>query len=130
MKIPTDRKLWKAIHDIYSKAYNINNPLNTKIFIKIDVDKIAKKLKVDGDIVFGRLYYHLDEKFRYQNSNESWVHLFAKELGGEKHCINFPLLNGVLASLEEESRKFNLATTIALGSFIISIISLIISLKQ
>ncbi|MCP4978621.1 MAG: hypothetical protein GY931_20940 [Maribacter sp.] len=62
-------------------------------------------LHVDKDIIFGRLYYHFEEKYSYQKPNEAWVNFFLIEFDGDKHVINFPLLSSVLSGLKEENKK-------------------------
>ena len=66
------------------------------------IREIAKILNVDADIVFGRLYYHLNEKFSYKHDDGSKVEFFALHVGDESHCINFPYLASVLADLQEK----------------------------
>ncbi len=34
----------------------------TKVYVPIDCELIARNLDLDADIVFGRLYYYLDKK--------------------------------------------------------------------
>ena len=49
--------------------------------------KIGKELGVDGDIIFGRLYYYLSKKYSFENSDETKVDFFALKVGDDKHCI-------------------------------------------
>lgn len=126
MKIPTDIKLLKVIHNLYYEDYKdfSKDKRETKIYVPIDCKLVANKLGVDGDIVFGRLYYHLDKKFGYQVSDNSRVHFFSPMVGKDRHCINFPLLSSVLAGLKERKKEFWTSTIIAGIALVISIIAL------
>ena len=112
MKSPTDLEILSFIrnhyYDVFISYDKGEATRANKIFVPIDVDLIAKKFGVDGDIIFGRLYYSLNKKHRYKNDNGSTVEFFANGLGGgaslEKHLINFPLLDAVL--LEMEALKY------------------------
>ena len=130
-KIPTDLKILGVIYDRYYDnfhAYSDENKIrSSKIYVPIDVEEIAKSLKVDVDIIFGRLYYHLNEKFSYKHDG-SKVEFFALCVGSDRHCINFPYLASVLADLEDQNRKYRTATTIAVLSLIIAILSIIIAI--
>lgn len=130
--VPTDLEvLNKIYHQYYDNftSYSKDNPdRTTKIFVPIDIEKIANELDVDGDIVFGRLYYHLNEKHGYRKEDDSMVHLFAKVIGNDKHCVNFPLVASVLADLRRQNKKFWIATGVAIFSLIVSVGSLIVSL--
>lgn len=59
----TDRKILQTIHDEYLSQFgnfdkNLLEPIrSSKIYVPIDCKAIATKLRVDPDIIFGRLYY-------------------------------------------------------------------------
>ena len=131
MNVPTDLKILKAIHSAYYAdfcEYNLKAaPRETKVYVPIDCEKIAKSLKVDVDIIFGRLYYHLEYRYGYKRDDESSVHFFVRKIGGDFNCINFPLMSSVLANLLMEKRKFWTATTISVLSLLVSLISISIS---
>lgn len=64
-KPPTDRKILQLIHDRnyddfcrYSEEQKIRA---SKIYLPIDCAAIARQLSFDPDIIFGRLYYHLEK---------------------------------------------------------------------
>lgn len=120
----TDRAILEAIHTRYFAAFkahsNLKKVRSTKIYVPIDCEDIGKQLGVDPHIIFGRLYYHLDFKYRYQTSNDAWVHLFSFEVGDDKHCVNFPYLDGILAGLTDDKNRFD-------KSFWISIVAILIS---
>lgn len=126
MKIPTDRQILETIYNLYHESYKTftADSRSTKIYMPIDCQLVADKLGVDGDIVFGRLYYHLEKKYGYKQEDNSKVHLFAMYIGGDKHCINFPLMTSVLASLQEAKKEFWTPTIIAGVALVIAIIAL------
>ena len=110
MKIPTDLQILEKIYNKYYHKFESfeegKSDRNTKIYVPIDVNQIGDELGVDGDIVFGRLYYHLNHKFSYKNKDESEVNFFALRLGSEKvdvHSVHFPYLASVLADLKYEN---------------------------
>ena len=126
MNIPTDLKILNAIYNSYYstfESFDKDKPTRSnKVYVPIDVDKIGKELSVDGDIIFGRLYYHLNNKFAYEDEKGK-VHFFAIKIGSDKHCIQFPYMASILADLRRENRKYRTATTIAVISLMISIVS-------
>ena len=75
------------------------------IYVRVDSTHVARSLNADPGIMFGRLYYYLDYKHRYQQPNGGWVHLFAFEVGEKRHCVNFPYLCAVLAEKRLEHWK-------------------------
>ena len=131
-KIPTDLKILHAIYDRYYDTFRAypdgSEGRSSKIFVPINVEEIAQSLDVDADIVFGRLYYHLNEKFSYKHDDGSKVEFFALRVGGDHHCVNFPYLASVLADLKEQNRKYRITTIIAGFSLLIAIISILISI--
>jgi hypothetical protein len=98
-----------------------------KIYVPIDIAAIEEEMGVDGDIVFGRLYYHLENKHGCKPDNGSLVHLFALQAGGERHAVNFPYMASVLAGMRDERRKFTTATTAAIVSLVLAGVSLYVS---
>lgn len=69
MKVPTDLAILDAIYEQYYDefaSYDKESPTrSSKIHVPIDIISIAERLRVDRDIVFGRLYYHLNAKYEY-----------------------------------------------------------------
>ena len=127
----TDRKILKRIYRRYYSEFNAfkkNDPESereTKIFVPIDCEAIAKEFKVDKDIIFGRLYYHLNKKYGYVQPDGTKVSLFAARLGNDKHAVHFPLLSAVIADLEQSWIRFNVPIVISLFALLISILSVI-----
>ncbi len=134
----TDLKLLETIQKEYANDYiknmeDANNGVrNTRFYIPIDCQKVAKKMKADGEIVFNRLYFHLNNKYSYKDMNDNPVYFFVFEIDGLKHCINYGYLCSVLADLKDKKFKENLALSFSIISIIISIMVPIITciLKQ
>src|SRR6185437_8288080 len=134
-KLPTDRELLRTIYDRYYSDFVSFNPSNpsrlAKVFVPLDLTLVASELGVDPELVFGRLYYHLEQKYGAPNGN-SEIHLFSisasRDGKTERHIINFPLLESALASLEYEHRKFLWPTRIAIFSVAVSLIALAVSI--
>ena len=82
---PTDKQILEVIYNKYYDNFSLfskdNSLRETKIYVPIDLEKIANELKVDNDIIFGRLYYHLNKKYGYINENGSKVHFFTPKCG-------------------------------------------------
>ena len=129
---PTDLDLLDAIYNRYFDEFAAwseeNRTRRTKIYVPIDIELIARELSVDPDLVFGRLYYHLEHKYGYDDASGSHTPFFEIAIAGDHHCINFPYLASVLASLRDEDRKFRVATTTAVVSPLIAIVSLLLSI--
>lgn len=134
MKIPTDLDILNTIYRLYHSDFVAfergDGTRSSKIYVPIDCKKVAGSLKVDADIVFGRLYYHLEKQYGYKQANGSNVHFFALKVGNDAKCVNFPLMTSVLASLRQEKRKFWIGTAIAILALIVSSVSLTISVTQ
>src|SRR5688572_15136054 len=113
MTSPTDFEILKLIRDHYYNSFisfdkNVPNRLS-KIYVPIDVDLIAEKLSVGGDIIFERLYYYLDKKYSYKNEDGSLVKFFTNSLHSgankERHLINFPLLDAIVSENNDEKLR-------------------------
>lgn len=128
----TDRKILTAIYKRYYDQYAAyteeDEQRSAKIWVPIDIDDMSARLGMEVDILFGRLYYHLNNRYGYEvegprtgkdnAKSKMRIDLFAMRVGADRHCIHFPLLASVLATLQDENRKYRLATTlsvIALG---------------
>ncbi len=131
-KLPTDLEILNDIYDRYYDdfhAYSDENKIReTKIYIPLEIETIAKKMGVDNDIIFGRLYYHLRNRYNYKNQDGTLVDLFTLEAGKERNCVNFPYLASVLAELREKHNKYRTALIVSVFSIAIAVISLVISL--
>lgn len=102
--IPTDLEILNEIYEQYYDdfaSFSKENPQrNAKIFVPIDIDSIAKTLNVEGDIIFGRLYYHLNKKYGYENKNGSKVSVYAY-ISEDGNSVNMPLVASILAGLRK-----------------------------
>lgn len=137
-KVPTDRQILQAIYDRYYKSFAAHAKdapyaRESKVFVPVNIREVAERLDVDGDIVFGRLYYHLDRKHSYSYDDAGRrvkVKFFLfreEEEAPERHQIHFPLLASVLADLQERDRKYNVTQIIAGVALLVSVISLFVS---
>lgn len=133
MKVPTDLKVLSTIYKLYYEEFKnhsgepgIENGRESKNFVPIDCKMIAKELDVDGDIVFGRLYYHLEQKHGYTRSDGSNVVFFSLMVGPDRHCINFPLMASVLAGLQEDNSKFKLSIWLSALAVVIALAALVL----
>ncbi len=133
-KTPTDLALLNAIYDRYYEDFAKHSKeerlRDSKIYVPIDCAEIASQLGVDTDIVFGRLYYHLQNKYGYTQDDGSKVPFFTMQVGKDRHCVNFPYLASVLATLRLENRRFKITTWIAVVALVISSLALGVSLTK
>ena len=131
-KVPTDLQILNAIYDAYYDEFCRNTEENptraSKIFVPIDLERIASDFGVNGDIIFGRLYYDLENRYGYKTGTNTSVAFFTMQAGGDRHAINVPYMASVLAGLRDEHRKYRVATAIAFISLVVSIASIVISL--
>ncbi|MFY1663744.1 hypothetical protein [Pseudomonas sp. Pseu.R1] len=128
MKCPSDREILSIIYKMYYEEFQnfshvVESGRASKIYIQISCQAVAERLNVDKDIVFGRLYYHLQKKHGYTQDDGSKV-LFFGTVENDLHCVNFPLLGSVLAGLQEEASKFRLATGISFLAMAVAIVAL------
>lgn len=131
-KAPTDLQILDAIYERYYGDFALHSDVEptrgSKIHVPIDCKAIAKALGTDPDIVFGRLYYDLERRYGYKQTDGPAVCFFTLQAGRERHTINFPYLASVVANLRSERRNQLMTTTIAVISIRVSLISLAISI--
>lgn len=131
MRVPTDIAILEVIYSTYYDAFckhgSETENRDSKVYVPVDLKAVAEKLSVDPDIIFGRLYYYLEEKYGYQRKDGSSVCFFTLQAGKDRHCVNFPLLASVLASLQSEHSRFRLSLTISIISLVVSSLSLVLS---
>ena len=133
LKLPSDREILECIYEKYKHtfaAYEDQPNRSSKVYVPIECKAFADDLKTERDIVFGRLYFHLERKYGYEQTGGSRVHFFTLGVGNDPRCVNFPLLASVLAGMQEEQRRHLSATTIAVGALVISVASLAVSIVQ
>ena len=124
-RVLTDRQILEDIHEHYQGAFQVfpfdEANRENKMYVPIDIEKIAARLGADVNSIFGRLYYHLNQKYGYQLVGDNRrVAFFTPVAGADKNCIQFPLLESVLASMRSEHSRFVVATSMAGGSLLIS----------
>jgi hypothetical protein len=132
-KLPTDRAILKCIFDTYNFEYpgvkdasgrGANDP-----HMLIDIPTIAKQLGCTSELLFGRLYYHLDEKYRYKQDDGAKVELFLLNFRNKGPAVRFPFLASILAGLEEEHRKLFWSMVFSITALILSLISLVVTIS-
>jgi hypothetical protein len=99
------------------------NILQAAHYVPIDIPAVAATLGVEKESLFGRLYGHLDPKYRKES-----IRLFSPVVGSEQNSVNFPLLEAVLAGLSQERRRDRQAFVIAVISLTIAVASFFVSL--
>lgn len=131
---PTDLQILDEIYRRYYAKfadYSKKSPNRaTKVYVPINIEELAEHFGIDGDIVFGRLYYHLEPKYGFTQKDNSSVHFFTLEAGKDVHAVQFPLLAAVIAELREERKKHLLATWLSIAALVVSAISVGIALAQ
>ncbi len=126
--LPTDLKI---LEEIYKRYYSTFSSFSkeapnrfSKNYVPIDIDAIARHFEVDPDIIFGRLYYHLNKKYGFIEPDGDKVNFFERNIGSDKEAVQFLLLASVLANLKEEQNKYIFNTWISIAAIVISIMSL------
>lgn len=129
MTIPTDRQILRCIFEKYAPDYpgkeagevrGKNDP-----YLPIKIHEVATRLGCSPEMLFGRLYYHLDAKFHYTKDGNAEVHLFSLKVGSEMHCVNFPYLAAVLAEKDEEHKRQLWSLGVAIAALVLSVASII-----
>ncbi|MGE8408925.1 MAG: hypothetical protein ACN6QH_18035 [Pseudomonas sp.] len=129
MKVPTDLQILRLVHKFHYSEFASHGresgahvARQSKIYVPVDCKLVAAKLGVDADIVFGRLYYHMQEKYGYVRDDGSKVAFYTEISGQDKRCINFPLMVSVLAEMEDDRRKLRWSTVLSIAAIVISIL--------
>ncbi|MEL6860246.1 MAG: hypothetical protein AAGL11_00280 [Pseudomonadota bacterium] len=126
--IPTDETLLAIIYKENLKAFSEwseeNKTRVAKIWVPIDIDALGKRFRCDPDLIFGRLYYHMNEKYGSTTGDGQDVNFFNMRLANDRHVVNFPLLTSVLADLQDNRKRFIISTRLAALSLVISAISI------
>lgn len=130
---PSDFDLLKAIYEHHRGDYTGSRiEPHTGVAVPIDIPAIAVSLGTDQDTVFGRLYHHLDRVYGEEQPADGKPRraLFMPKAGDEVNCVNFPLLEAVLAGLwQERNRQLwavwasAISVAIALAALIVSIVT-------
>ena len=132
---PTDFELLKEIYtrtrdDFAGYVQGAPGARASKILVPVDLQGVADHFGVDADTVFGRLYFHLDPKYGQEPDQSGVRKVFFVPLAGssDQNCINFPLLEAVLAGLWQEQRRDLWAVATAVVSLVIALASLAVSI--
>ncbi|MEX6677854.1 hypothetical protein QWI18_18220 [Pseudomonas sp. W2Oct36] len=93
MKLPSDRTMLELIYKLYYEEFQnhsreVESGRRSKIYVPIDCEVIAKRFDVDTDLIFGRLYYHLQKKHGYTNEDGSKWHSSAESTGKASPLIS------------------------------------------
>lgn len=124
-RIKTDRQVLQTIYEHYLEAFTTGQGSRGRVmYVPIDIPLLAQKLGMDTEILFGRLYFHLEKRHGFTNDDGSKVALFTPVAGQDRNCIQFPLLTAILADLQTEDRRHVSAMTIAIVSLVLSVVSI------
>jgi hypothetical protein len=136
-RLRTDQEILRAIYDrYYSEFINFDKEPKSrkaKIYVPIDIPAVALSIGADPELVFGRLHYHLEPLHSRTDGNVkvpfSQVAMPGLEPGkNERHVINFPLLESVLAELEYQHKKFRLPVLVSAISATVAVLALFVTL--
>ena len=131
---PTDLKILQEVYRRYYPLfveYSRETPNRaSKVYVPINIRELAEAFGVDADIIFGRLYYHLEPKYGFTQEDNTKVPFFTLQAGADRNVVHFPLLATVIAELREERKKHIIATWLSIAALIVSAISVGISLSK
>lgn len=123
--IPTDQQVLQIIYSLYLNEFlSFNEKHKTrdnKVYVPIDISKVASSLHTDPEMIFGRLYYHLNKKYSYDNTP-----LFEIKIGNDRHVIQFPLMESILSELLRDNKRYKTSIYLSIGALILSIVSIVI----
>lgn len=133
---PTDFELLRAIYERHKDDYEARVAAGGlgRIFVPLDIPAIAKDLGSEENMVFGRLYHHL-EAIHGQKRDPTNPHprktFFTPRIGPDDalliNAVNFPLMEAVLASLWQERDRDRRTFWISVISIGIAVVSLLLS---
>lgn len=130
--IPTDETLLAEIYRRNLKVFSAHTEENkirtTKIWVPIDIDALSKRYRCDPELLFGRLYYHFNEKYGSSTGDGQRVNFFTTHMNEDRNAVNFPLLTSVLADLQDDRKRFRVSTRLAALSLIVSSISIFLAI--
>jgi len=98
----------------------------TRVLQPIEIPEIAEELETTADMVFGRLHHDLDRRYGEPPAMPGRARkaFFTPRAGTQVHCVNWPLLVGILAGMWEERRRRYLTTGLSVASLIVAIVAL------
>lgn len=124
-KNPTDLEILECIYNHYNDEFELYDKDSSirkgKIYVPIDCNLIASKLNANPELIFGRLYYHLANVYKYQQSKDVVAKLFEFEVDGQRHCIQFPILASVVANLRAEHKRYKHTLIASIFAVVVSI---------
>lgn len=124
-KLPTDREVLQRIYDMYERSYPGARPGESDPYVAVDLPAVAAKLRCKPELLFGRLYYHLDRKHGYRQDGGALVSLFSPKVGEQRHAVHFPLLAAVLAGHNEERSRQRWTVRMSFAALVLSLVSLL-----
>ncbi len=62
---------------MYESSFPTEGPNIGKTMIAIDIDSVSKNIGGNRNILFGYLYYHLNQKYRFKTGKNNSVHILA-----------------------------------------------------
>jgi len=134
---PTDYELLWAIYEQHHDEFVYESDTGkTTVEVALDVPAIASKLGIPPNSVVGRLYHHLDPIYAQEPDptvgRKGRKSLFMLRAGNKVNCVNFPLMEAVLANLAQERRRDRWTIGLALvslgvagGSLVVSVVSIV-----
>lgn len=123
-RLPTDREVLRCIFEMYDPAYPGEPKGGNDPYLPVDLRAVAAKLNTKPELLFGRLYYHLDAKHRYQQDGGAWVNLFHLNVENKGHSVHFPYLVAILAGHDQEYRRQFWSVAFSVLALILSVASL------
>ena len=123
-KLPTDLQILERIYGEYGAEFRsyAHSELqrDTRIYVPIDVEEIARRLDTDPEELFGRLHYHLNHKYSYKTGENTSVPLFSVAVGNDRHCVHFPYLAAILSEHREDNKRRQWSVWLSIASIIIA----------
>ena len=126
--IPTDERMLGVIYKHYLDDFIRQSDGGSTVWVPLDLDMLSKKLKCNKQLLYGRLYYHMNGAYGSMTGNGEKVAFFYEMLGPQKNVVNFPLMTSVLADLKEDKKRFIISTRVAALSLLVSLASIAIAL--
>ncbi len=123
--IPTDLDILNAICKRYYRDF-ASGQEEMKVLVPIDTQALAEDLGVEQEIVFGRLYYHLNKKYSYVQRDGTMVLFFCRD-SERGYCIQFPLMASVLADLRDKAKRHQGAMRVSIVSIVVAVLALLVS---
>jgi hypothetical protein len=122
----TDREVLACIYRKHIHQY----PKQGDPFVALDLEALAKELGMPEELLFARLFHHLRHKYRFTETDargkQVLTQLFDLSIehplqGFLRHPIHFPLLVGVLASLEYERRSALITRALSIIAIVVAV---------